>query len=246
MKIIKILMENWEWGTYYKRRIMGKRMLAAKKEVEVNKIYPAKEALPLAKKTATTKFKGNIELHARLNIDPKKTDQIVRGTVIFPHGTGKTKKVAAFVTQAKEKEAEAAGAALIGGEELIKKIKETEKLDFDVAVAEPAIMPKLAAIAKILGPKGLMPNPKTGTVTADVGKVIKEFAAGRIEFKNDDSGNVHVILGKTDFSEEQLLENLKAFTDSLMAAKPAGLKKEYIASASLNATMGPGIKVKLT
>src|SRR5262245_10362967 len=143
---------------------MGKRFTAAQKEVDANKVYSLEEGLGLAKKTATTKFVGNIEVHFNLGIDPKKSDQLVRGTVTFPHGTVKTKRIAAVVTAGKEKDAEQAGAAVYGGEELIKKIKETEKLDFDIAIAEPAMMVKLAAIAKILGPKGLMPNPKTGTV----------------------------------------------------------------------------------
>ncbi len=224
---------------------MGKRFNAALKEVDANKTYDKQEALALAKKTATTKFLGNIEVHVRLGIDPKKTDQALRTTVTLPHGTGKTKRIAAFVTSGKEKEAQDAGAVLVGGEELIKKIKDTEKLDFDMAIAEPAMMAKLASIAKILGPKGLMPNPKTGTVSADIAKAIKEFAGGKLEFKNDDSGNVHMILGKTNFPDEQILANLESFLDALRSAKPAGLKKEFIQSVSLNATMGPGIKLKV-
>ncbi len=223
---------------------MGKRFEAAKKDVDVNKVYTSVEGIALAKKTATTKFVGNIEVHFRLGIDPKKSDQIVRGTVTFPSGTGKTKRIAAFVTSGKEKEAEEAGAAVFGGEELIKKIKETEKLDFDIAIAEPSMMAKLAQIAKILGPKGLMPNPKTGTVTVDIAKAIKEYATGKTEFKNDDSGNVHITLGKSNFSEDQLLANLKAFMEALSTVKPAALKKEFIQSITLNATMGPGIKIK--
>lgn len=223
---------------------MGKRYVNAAKEVDANKVYDVKEALALAKKTATTKFVGNIEVHVRLGIDPKQTAQTLRATVTLPHGTGKTKRIAAFVTPAKEKEAQDAGAVIVGGEELVKKIKETEKLDFDIAIAEPAMMAKMAAIAKIMGPKGLMPNPKTGTVTADIGKAVKEFAAGKLEFKNDDSGNVHMILGKSNFSDEQILANYESFMDALRSAKPAGLKKEYIQSVSLNATMGPGIKIK--
>lgn len=224
---------------------MGKRLSAAKKEIDIEKKYDIADALDLVKKTATTKFVGNIEVHARLGIDPKKTDQIVRGTVNLPHGTGKSKRIAAFVTEAKEKEAKDAGASLVGGEDLIKTIKETGKLEFDVAVAEPSMMAKLASIAKILGPKGLMPNPKSGTVTADVGKAVKEFATGKLEFKNDESGNIHLILGKTDFDKGKILANFKAFTDALMQAKPSGVKKEYIQSLTLHATMGPAIKVKI-
>jgi large subunit ribosomal protein L1 len=189
------------------------------------------EAIELAKKTAGTKFTGNVEAHLRLGIDPKKSDQIVRATVKFPHATGKVVKVAIF------KGAE--------GEELIKKIKDTEKVDFDVAIADPAIMSKLAQIAKILGPRGLMPNPKSGTVTADVDKAKKEFEAGKTEFKNDDSGNVHISLGKNNLETKALAENFQSFLEAVMSAKPGGLKKEYIQSVSVHATMGPGIKVKI-
>ncbi|MBI3952769.1 MAG: 50S ribosomal protein L1 [Candidatus Doudnabacteria bacterium] len=223
---------------------MGKRIENAKKEIEANKIYSVEEAIGLAKKTATTKFIGNIEVHIRLGIDPKKTEQTVRGTVSLPHGTGKTKRIGAFVTEAKEKEAVAAGAAVVGGDELIKSIKETEKIDFEIAVAEPAMMPKLAQIAKILGPRGLMPNPKTGTVSADVGKIIKEYAAGKTEFKNDDSGNLHMTIGKTNFDEKQLAENFKAFLDAVKACKPTETKKEFIQGLTVHSTMGPAIKVK--
>jgi large subunit ribosomal protein L1 len=223
---------------------MGKRMTAAKKEIDANKTYTQEEGIAMAKKTATTKFVGNVEVHVRLGIDPKQTSQIVRATVSFPHGTGKVKRIAAFVTPGKEDEAKAAGAAIFGGEEFIKKIRETEKLDFDIAIAEPSMMVKLASIAKILGPRGLMPNPKTGTVTPDIGKAIKEYAAGKTEFKNDDSGNVHMILGKTNFSDDQIKANLATFMEALMSVKPGGLKQEYIKSITLNATMGPGIRIK--
>ena len=210
---------------------MGKRLINASKEVDANKAYPIAEALALAKKTATTKFVGNIETHVRLGIDPKQTVQSVRATVTLPHGTGKIKRVAIF------KGAE--------GEDMIKKIKETGKVDFDIAIADPTMMAKLAVIAKILGPKGLMPNPKSGTVTADVEKAAKEFASGKTEFKNDESGNVHMILGKSNFTDDQILANFKTFMDALTSARPAGLKKEYIQSVTLHSTMGPGIKVKI-
>jgi large subunit ribosomal protein L1 len=210
---------------------MGKRFVNAAKEVDVNKVYTPAEAIALAKKTATTKFVGNIEIHLRLGIDAKKSDQMVRTTLTMPHGTGKKVRIAVF------KGAE--------GEALIKKIKETEQMDFDIAIAEPSMMAKLASIAKILGPKGLMPNPKSGTVTNDIDKAVKEFENGKTEFKNDESGNVHMILGKSNYSDEQLQANFKSFMEALNAAKPGGLKKEFIMSATLNATMGPGIKVKV-
>jgi len=224
---------------------MGKRYQSALKEIDANKSYTPQEAVALAKKTSTTKFVGNIEIHVRLGIDPKKSDQTVRATVTLPHGTGKTNRVAAFVTPAKEKEATEAGAVVVGGEELIKKIKDTETIDFDIAIAEPAMMPKMAQVAKLLGPRGLMPNPKTGTVTADIGKAVKEYASGgKIEFKNDDSGNLHLVLGKANFPDEQILANFKTFFDALNQTKPAGVKKEYVLAITLNSTMGPGIRVK--
>ncbi|HEV8601135.1 MAG TPA: 50S ribosomal protein L1 [Patescibacteria group bacterium] len=222
---------------------MGKRLTAARKEVDISKKYEIAAAVELVKKTATTKFVGNIEVHARLGIDPKKSDEVVRGTVNLPFGTGKSKRIAAFVTEGKEKEAKDAGATLVGGDDLIKKIKETGKLDFDVAIAEPSLMAKLASIAKILGPRGLMPNPKSGTVTPDVGRAVKEFATGKLEFKNDESGNIHLILGKTDFENDKILANYKAFMDALMNAKPSGMKKEFVQTMTLHATMGPAVKI---
>lgn len=224
---------------------IAKRVKANNELVDKEKLYTPAEAIELAKKTANTKFTGSIEVHVRTGIDAKKTDQAIRGLVSLPHGTGKTKKVAAFVSEAKEKEAKEAGAALVGGEELIKKIKETETTDFDIAVAEPSLMPKLAQIAKILGPKGLMPNPKTGTVSADIGKIIKEIAGGKVDYKNDDSGNIHQIIGKSNFDSEKLVENLKAFMDSVYGSKPAAVKGQYVVSVTINSTMGPGVKVKV-
>ena len=210
---------------------MGKRLVNASKEVDANKVYTVAEAVALAKKTATTKFVGNVEVHVRLGIDPKQSSQTIRTTVTLPHGTGKTKKVAVF--------------SGTEGEQMIKKIKETGQIDFDIAIAEPSMMPKLAVIAKILGPRGLMPNPKSGTVTTDIEKAVKEFAAGKTEFKNDESGNVHMILGKTNFPDDQILANFKTFYDALMASRPTGLKKEYVTSVTVHSTMGPGIRVKV-
>lgn len=223
----------------------SKRLKTGRESVEKDKIYTPEEAVELAKKTATTKFTGSIEVHVRTNIEAKKTDQAIRGTVTLPHGTGKTKRIAAFVTDAKLAEAKSAGAETAGGEELIKEIKESGKTNFDVAVAEPAMMAKLAQIAKILGTRGLMPNPKTGTVSDNIAGAIKEIAGGKVNFKNDDSGNVHLTIGKSDFDSAKLLENLKAFYNALVQSKPAAVKKQFIAGISLNATMGPGIKVKM-
>lgn len=224
---------------------IAKRVKANNELVEAGKVYTPAEAIELAKKTATTKFVGSIEVHIRTLIDAKKTDQAVRGTVSLPNGTGKTKKVAAFVTESREKEATDAGAVIVGGEELIKQIKESEKTDFDVAVAEPAMMPKLAQIAKILGTRGLMPNPKTGTVGQNIGEMIKEIAGGKVNFKNDDSGNLHQIIGKSDFDSEKLVENFKALIQAVQQSKPSSVKGTLIGSISINATMGPGILVKI-
>ena len=224
---------------------IAKRVKANQSMVDKNKVYTPEEAIELAKKTANTKFVGSVEVHVRTLIDAKKTDQSVRGTVSLPHGSGKTKVVAAFVTESKEKEAKDAGATVVGGEELIKKIKESEKTDFDVAVAEPAMMPKLAQIAKILGTRGLMPNPKTGTVGANIGQLVKEIAGGKVNFKNDDSGNIHQIVGKGNFDSAKILENFKAFISAVQQARPATVKGQFIASVTVNSTMGPGIRVKV-
>jgi large subunit ribosomal protein L1 len=223
---------------------VSKRAKANLESVEKDKVYTVSEAIELAKKTATTKFVGSVEVHVKTAIDAKKTDQAIRGSVTLPHGTGKTRKIAAFVTEANEAAAKAAGATVVGGEELIKQIKETEKTDFDIAVAEPAMMPKLAQIAKILGTRGMMPNPKTGTVSDNITAAINEIAGGKVNFKNDNSGNVHQIIGKTDFDSAKLAENLKVFVDALHTTKPTTLKKAFIVSMSLNSTMGPGIKFK--
>jgi large subunit ribosomal protein L1 len=223
----------------------SKRVRANNESVDKDKVYTVEEAIDLAKKTATTKFGGSVEVHIRTNIEAKKTDQAMRGTVTLPHGTGKTKKIAAFVTDAKAAAAKEAGAAIVGGEELIKQIKESEKTDFDVAVAEPAMMAKLAQIAKILGTRGLMPNPKTGTVNENIAAAIKEITGGRVNFKNDDSGNIHQIIGKTSFEVAQLAENLKTLVAAVNQNKPATVKKQLVAGISINSTMGPGIKVKV-
>jgi len=224
---------------------IAKRAKANLELIGEDKVYSVEEAIELAKKTANTKFTGSIEVHIKTGIDAKKTDQAVRGIVALPNGTGKTKKVAAFVTEAKEKEAKDAGAVEVGGEELIKQIKETGKMNFDVAVAEPALMPKLAAIAKILGPRGLMPNPKTGTVGPNIGQMVKEIAGGKVNFKNDDSGNVHQIIGKSNFETAKLVENFKVFYDAVVHNKPAAFKGQFVKGISINASMGPGIRVKV-
>jgi large subunit ribosomal protein L1 len=223
---------------------VSKRVKANKELVDKNKVYSVEEAVELAKKTANTKFAGSLEVHVKTAIEVKKTDQQVRGSVTLPNGTGKTKKIAAFVTEVKQKEAKEAGAEVVGGEELIKQIKETGKTDFDVAIAEPAMMAKLAQIAKILGTRGLMPNPKTGTVGENITQIVKEISGGKVNFKNDDSGNIHQIIGKVNFDSAKLVENFNTFYQAVAQSKPAAVKKQFITGISINSTMGPGIKVK--
>ena len=218
-------------------------MKAIKAKIDKKKKYPLVEAVKLVKETANTKFDSSVEVHLKLGIDPKKGDQLVRGNVSLPHGTGKKLRVAAFVTAAKEKEAKEAGAEVVGGQALIEQIKKDGKCDFDVAVAEPAIMKDLAVIARTLGQKGLMPNPRTGTVTAEIRKTIGELKKGKASFKNDDSANVHLMVGKASFSEEQLKENIEAFLDAIRKAKPENSKGVYLQSIFLSSTMGPSIRI---
>lgn len=222
---------------------MSKRMDALRAKVEKNKVYPIDEAIALVKDTSTVKFDAGVEVHIFLDIDPKKGEQQIRATVVLPHGTGKVRKVAAFVSSEKEKEAKEAGADFVYGEEEIKKIKDTSKIEFDVAVTTPDMMPKLAAIAKVLGPKGLMPNPKTETVGPNVKKMVEELKRGKITFKNDDTANVHQSIGKISFTNDQLKENYLVFMEALKKAKPAAVKGTYIKNIVIASSMGPGIKI---
>jgi large subunit ribosomal protein L1 len=222
----------------------SKRYQELKSKVDAKKLYSVEEALTLVKDTATTKFDSSVEVHVRLGIDPKKSEQSVRGTVTMPHGIGKKKKVAVFVSAAeKEKEAKDAGADLVGGEDLINEIAKTGKIDFDVAVATPDMMPKLAKVAKVLGPRGLMPNPKNDTVTTNIKKAVEDLGKGKVTFKNDDTGNVHQLIGKASFSPEQLMGNYTVFMEAIRKAKPSSSKGVFIAGVTLTSTMGPGIKV---
>ncbi|MFA6429964.1 MAG: 50S ribosomal protein L1 [Patescibacteria group bacterium] len=220
----------------------GKRYIAAKKQVD-QKTYSPAEAVALAKKTSTAKFDASIEVHINLGIDVKKGDQQVRSTIIFPHSIGKSKKVIAFVNADKEKDAKEAGADIVGGEQLIDEIAKSGKMDFDVAVATPDMMPKLAKVAKLLGPAGLMPNPKTETVSPNVKKMVEEIKRGKVSFKNDAQANIHQTIGKTSMEEGALLENLNVIIDAVKKAKPASSKGTYIKSATVCATMGPGIRM---
>lgn len=221
----------------------SKRYQLAAKLVEPGKAYKLAEALELVKKTSSAKFDASVEVHLRLGIDPKQTDQNLRTAVTLPHGTGKKKIIAAFVTSVREKEALDAGADIVGGEEMIKELKKTEKINFDVAVAEPAMMKNLAAVAKILGTKGKMPSPKTGTVSIDVAKAIKEIAGGKIEVKNDETGNLHQIIGKVSFDTPKLEENFKTLMATIKSNKPKGAKQDYIRAIYICSSMGPSIKV---
>lgn len=223
---------------------MGKRLQAANLKVDKNKVYGWDEAIKLVKETSTVKFDAAVEVHANLGIDPKKGEQQIRATVALPHGTGKSKIIAAFaLTPEREKEAKEAGADKVYGEEDIKRIKDTEKIDFEIAVTTPDVMPKLAAVAKVLGPKGLMPNPKTETVGPNLKKMIEELKRGKATFKNDDTSNLHLGIGKVSFTESQLKENLTAFMEALKKAKPATAKGTFIKNLVLCSAMGPAIRI---
>ena len=230
-------------GTYFMKR--SKRYQDLVKKIDKSKTYSIEEAIKLAKETAKTKFDSSIEVHIRLGIDPKKSDQQVRSAVTLPYGTGKTKKIVAFVAPDKEKEAKDAGADIVGGQDLIEEIKKTGKADFDVAVATPDMMPKLAVIAKTLGPRGLMPSPKNETITTNLAKTIDELKKGKVSFKNDDTSNIHQAIGKTSFEDKQLIENYQTLIDALKKAKPSSAKGTFIQNISISSTMGPGIKVQL-
>jgi len=220
----------------------GKRYLEALKKVEKGKLYEPLEALELIKEMACAKFDETVEAAFNLGVDTKKSDQQVRGAVVLPNGTGRTRKVLVFAKGDKIKEAKEAGADIIGDEEILSKI-EQGWLDFDVIVSTPDMMPLVGKLGRILGPKGLMPNPKTGTVTLDVAKAIKDIKAGKIEYKVDKTGVVHAAIGKVSFSAQSLLENLKALTESLIKAKPSSSKGVYIKKVSVSSTMGPGVAI---
>ncbi len=222
---------------------MSKRMIEVKKKVSRENKVSVEEAIKLVKETGVVKFDATVELHANLNIDQKKSDQQLRGSIMLPNGTGKTIRVAAFVGPDKEKEAKEAGATLVGGEDLIAKIKKTNKTDFDIAVATPDMMPKLAMIAKVLGQKGLMPNPKAGTITPDIKKIVADLNSGLVSLKNDATGNVHSAVGKISFTDEQLVENVNTFLEELKKMKPEGVKGGFIKSIYLTSSMGPSVGV---
>jgi len=222
----------------------GKKYRGALDKVDRNQRYALEDSLRLAKETARAKFDETVEMAIRLGVDPRQADQNIRGTVTLPHGMGKSVRVLAFAKGDKEKEAQEAGADVVGSDELIKKISEGW-LEFDKAVATPDMMGAVGRIGKILGPRGLMPNPKTGTVAMDIGKAVKEIKAGKLEFRVDKAGIIHVPVGKASFGPEQLIDNAKAVLGSIIRAKPASAKGNYIKGVTVATTMGPGIKIDL-
>ncbi|MFA6305019.1 MAG: 50S ribosomal protein L1 [Patescibacteria group bacterium] len=224
---------------------VSKRLKEAKGLLDKTKVYTLAEAIKLVKDTSKVKFDASVEVHLKLGIDPKKGEQGVRASIVLPFGTGKIKKVAVFVTPTYEKEAKTAGADIVGGKDLIEQIKKDGKCDFEVAVAVPEIMRDLAAIAKTLGQKGLMPNPKTGTVTTDITKAVEEIKKGKVDFKNDDTANIHAMVGKVSFTDEQIKANIDALINAVKKAKPDAVKGIYLKTMTICSSMGPGIKVQL-
>jgi large subunit ribosomal protein L1 len=220
----------------------GKKYLEASKLVDRLKAYPIAEAIDLAKKTNFTKFDATLEVAFRLGVDPKKADQQIRGAVVLPNGTGKTQRVLVFAKGEKVKEAEAAGADYVGDAEYINKIQQGW-FDFDVIVATPDMMGEVGKLGRVLGPKGLMPNPKTGTVTFDVTRAINEIKAGKVEYRVDKSGNIHVPIGKASFENEKLVENFNTIFETMQKAKPSAAKGTYMKNVTVASTMGPGVKV---
>ena len=223
----------------------GKKYVEAAKLVDRATFYESDEAVSVVKKTATAKFDETVEVHIRTGCDGRHAEQQIRGAVVLPHGTGKTVKVLVFAKGDKVNEAEAAGADYVGGDELIPKIQNEGWLDFDVVVATPDMMGVVGRLGKVLGPKGLMPNPKAGTVTMDVTKAINDIKAGKIEYRLDKTNIIHCPIGKASFTEEQLTQNLNSLLDALVKAKPSTLKGQYLKSITLTSTMGPGVKVSV-
>ncbi|MFJ9338380.1 50S ribosomal protein L1 [Streptomyces sp. NPDC101733] len=220
----------------------SKTLRAADAKIDRDKLYAPLEAVRIAKETSATKFDSTVEIAFRLGVDPRKADQMVRGTVNLPHGTGKTARVLVFATGDRAAAAEAAGADIVGDDELINEIAKGNRLnEFDAVVATPDLMGKVGRLGRVLGPRGLMPNPKTGTVTMDVAKAVTEIKGGKIEFRVDKHSNLHFIIGKVSFTDEQLVENYAAALDEIIRLKPSAAKGRYIKKAALSTTMGPGI-----
>ena len=222
----------------------SKRYIANLEQIDKTKVYSMEEAVELAKNTSNSKFDATLEVAMNLNLDVKKADQQLRGAVVLPHGTGKTKRILVLAKGEQATAAKNANAEYVGDIDMIEKIEKENWFEFDTMIATPDMMPLLGKIGRVLGPRGLMPNPKTGTVTLDVEKAISEVKAGRVEYRTDSYGNVHGIIGKVSFSEEDLLENLEAFVKTILKVKPTTAKGEYVKNISISSTMGPGIKVE--
>lgn len=223
----------------------GKKYLAAAKQID-RPSYSLEEAVPLVQKLKVAKFDETVEVHMRLGVDPKHADQMVRGTVVLPNGLGKSKKVLVIASGEKIKEAEEAGADYAGGEEMVNRIQQEGWMDFDAVIATPDMMRSVGRLGKLLGPRGLMPNPKTGTVTMEVGKAVKEIKAGKVEFRVDKTGVVHAPVGRVSFASDKLIENANTLITAVVRAKPAAAKGKYVKSLTLCSTMGPGVPVDVT
>ena len=221
----------------------GKKYLEVASKVDKTKVYTLDEAVKLVKETSVSKFDGSVEIAMRLNLDTRKSDQQLRGAIVLPSGTGKEKKVLVVAKGDNAKAAKEAGADFVGDVDILEKIEKENWLDFDVMIATPDMMPLLGKLGKVLGPKGLMPNPKTGTVTTDVKKAISDVKKGRVEYRTDSYGNVHGLVGKVSFTEEELKDNIKAFVSVILKSKPSVVKGVYVKNVSLSTTMGPGIKL---
>ncbi len=223
-------------------RRRGRKYTAARAGIAVDRTYTIEDAIPLVQQVKFAKFDETVELSMRLGVDPKHADQMVRGTVVLPHGLGKSKRVAAIAAGEKQKEAEEAGAEVVGGEELVEKIQ-GGFMDFDAVVATPDMMRAVGKLGKVLGPRGLMPNPKTGTVSTDIGKAIREIKAGKVEFRVDKTGIIHAPVGKMSFSADRLVANAHALVESVVRAKPSAAKGKYLRSVTVSSTMGPGVRI---
>ncbi len=224
---------------------LGKKYVEASNKVEKNKAYTLDEAVKLVKTTSYTKFDSSVEVAVKLNIDTKKADQQLRGSLVLPNGTGKTKRTLVLAKGPQAEEARQAGADFVGDTDLIEKISKENWFDFDIIIATPEMMPQLGKIGKILGPKGLMPNPKTGTVTMTPGKVVEDVKKGMIEYRADSYGNVHAVIGKVSFDDNALIENFNYLINAIIKAKPTAVKGKYVTNITVSSTMGPGIKVDL-
>ena len=223
----------------------GKKYLDAVSKVDKTRVYTLDEAVKLVKETSVSKFDGSVEIAMRLNLDTRKSDQQLRGAIVLPNGTGKEKKVLVIAKGDNAKAAKEAGADYVGDTDMLEKIEKENWLDFDVMIATPDMMPLLGKLGKVLGPKGLMPNPKTGTVTTDVKKAVSDVKKGRVEYKTDSYGNVHALVGKVSSPEEALMENIKAFVAVILKSKPSVVKGVYVKNVALSTTMGPGIKLDI-